>query len=106
MAYNTNQDRLAHKTVTNLEQSLGKHGITIISGETEVNNLNGVAVQFITQCQVSELVISGTNFKDTGPGGGAAFTSSYTFSPGTIIYGNVTKIKLETTSQFAIVYNA
>jgi hypothetical protein len=108
MAYNTNQDRLSHKTVTNLEQSLGKHGITPLIGQTSVSGLNGVAIHFITDCQVEVLKISGFDFNTTTLAGNKviADSGSFTFTAGTILYGNVTDVKLAATNQLAIVYNA
>lgn len=92
MAYNTNQDRLSHKTVTNLEQSLGKHGLNYYTTTDEHTGLNGVAIQAITQATFTTLTLSGQDL------------SGIVLAAGTIIYGHVTAVKLSNGS--IIVYNA
>lgn len=92
MAYNTNQDRLSHKTVTNLEQSLGKHGLNYYNNTDIHTGLNGVAIQAITQAAFTTLTLSGQSL------------DGITLAAGTIIYGHVTNVTLSQGS--IIVYNA
>ena len=96
MAYNTNQDRLASKTVQNLEQSLGKNGLVFINNENSTTT-NGVAIQCLTDCSFSNLVIGNVNLTPNN------FTLSLT--AGTIIYGHVTSVTISEVNQKAIVYN-
>ena len=95
MAYNTNQDRLASKTVQNLEQSLGKNGLVFINNNTATTT-SGVAIQCLTDCTFSNLIIGNVNLTPSG---------SLSLGSGTIIYGHVTSVTISGTDQKAIVYN-
>lgn len=107
MAYNTNQDRLANRTVTNLEQSLGKYGLTPLRGQTAVSGLNGVAIQCVTTCNFVILKIGGVNFTTATLTGTAVIVGGGVSIPaGTIIYGNVTDVQFNDETSIAIVYNA
>ena len=102
MAYNTNADRLANKTVTNLEQSLGKHGIVYhLDPNPSVSTFaDGIAIQCLTECTFSKLVVSGVDLKE-------GISGNLTLSAGTIIYGHVTEVRTTSgnNTNLAIIYN-
>lgn len=102
MAYNTNADRLLDKTATNLDQSLGKYGITyhIDPDDGAETTANGIAIQCLRECTFSKLVVSGVDLR-TGLSG------NLTLAAGTIIYGNVTNVvtNTENFTSLAIIYN-
>jgi hypothetical protein len=107
MAYNTNQDRLASRTVTNLDQSLGKHGLTPLRGTTAVAGLNGVAIQCVTTCDFAVLKIGGVDFTANTLSQDPVISGGTVSIPaGTTIYGNVTDVQFNDQTSIAIVYNA
>lgn len=104
MAYNTNADRLLNKTATNLDQSLGKYGITFhadLSSNVETI-ADGIAIQCLKDCEFTKLVVSGIDLVQQ-----IASASSIPLTAGTIIYGNVTNVITAggNETQLAIIYN-
>lgn len=101
MAYNTNADRLLNKTATNLEQSLGKHGIVFHTDNGEETITDGIAIQCLKDCDFTKLVVSGIDLVQQ------ISANSIPLTAGTIIYGNVTNVITAggTETQLAIIYN-
>lgn len=103
MAYNTNADRLLNKTATNLDQSLGKYGITfhadLLSNVETI--ADGIAIQCLKDCEFTKLVVSGIDLVAQIAG------NTLPLSAGTIIYGNVTNVITAggNETQLAIIYN-
>lgn len=108
MAYNTNADRLANRTVTNLEQSLGKYGCDYVRGSAEATiNAKYIALQCVTDCTFTKLNISGTNFFDQTKNlnsAGGALSSNIVFKAGTILFGEIKSLQLNGDNEFLILY--
>lgn len=108
MAYNTTSDRIADRILDNAKASLGKNGVDFYKGTTAAVIPSGTycAVQFLQETTIQELVISGCNIADAhcniAPSGGNI--GYITVAAGTILYGDITKLKLSYANVIAFLY--
>ena len=108
MAYNTTSDRIADRILDNAKASLGKNGVDFYKGTTEAVIVGGTycAIQFLQQATIEKLVISGCDIADAhcniAPSGGNI--GNITVAAGTILYGDITKLKLSDANVIAFLY--
>jgi len=107
MAYNTNADRLSNKIAENSDVSLGKRGFDLRSGATVqiYNSGTYMAMQFIGDTIFDALEIDGVS---VFAGASSPNASDFTVPKGSVLYGNVTKVQISSSSvnQVLILYKA
>jgi hypothetical protein len=108
MAYNTNADRLSNKIAENSDVSLGKRGFDLRNSWSTAAIYNSgtyMAMQFIGDTIFDVLEIDG---RDVFAGAATPSASDFTVPKGSVLYGNVTKVKISSSSvnQVLILYKA
>lgn len=113
MAYNTTSDRIADRILTTAKTALGKNGLDYAIGTSSDTTLftagTYVAIQFVTQSTLAALTIGGCNLFDdecNAIGGTTTLNSTIAIPAGTVLYGDITALKLNDGNSFAILYKA